>query len=207
LVERWNGREWSIQRAPTPVGAKRARLASVSCVSAGFCVAVGSWTDQAGRGLALAERWNGRGWSIQQMPPAPGLTSVSCASRTACIAVGSGGAFAERWDGTGWSIQRARPDGLPGEPSDTGFRGVSCSSASACTAVGAWRCTVTDCQDGGPVTEYWNGRAWSLHKTLQFPPVADLGAVSCPRANACIAVGDGGDGYTAALAERVSSAG
>jgi len=63
----------------------------------------------------LAERWNGRTWSIQDMPapagvPDPSINGLSCSSSKFCIAVGSsdfgngGQTFAEHWDGHRWAI-------------------------------------------------------------------------------------------------------
>lgn len=43
LAESWNGTRWSLQTTPNPVGAAASQLASVACVPAGTCVAVGSF--------------------------------------------------------------------------------------------------------------------------------------------------------------------
>ena len=93
LAERWDGRKWSIQRTSQPHGAIKASLAGISCGAPRACTAVGSYTTALGRERPLAERWNGRKWSIQPTPIPAGatsskLTSVSCASPTACTAVG-----------------------------------------------------------------------------------------------------------------------
>jgi hypothetical protein len=78
LIERWNGRGWSIDRGAGASG----HLAGVSCASSGSCVAVGS----------LAEGWNGHRWSAQRLPADLGgdLGPVSCSSPTACTAANSG---------------------------------------------------------------------------------------------------------------------
>jgi hypothetical protein len=41
----------------------------VSCASAHACVAVGSGYNRAGTEVTLAERWNGRRWTIQATSP------------------------------------------------------------------------------------------------------------------------------------------
>jgi hypothetical protein len=41
LAERWSGSRWSIQRVPSPVGARRTSFSGVSCTSGRVCVAVG----------------------------------------------------------------------------------------------------------------------------------------------------------------------
>ena len=64
LVERWNGKRWTVMHTlgialgfdPSIVG-----LSAVSCSVAPACTAVGSDAD----GGPLIERWNGRGWSRQ----------------------------------------------------------------------------------------------------------------------------------------------
>ena len=129
LAERWDGTSWAIQATPNPAGDRRSPTTGfngVSCVSAHACTAVGAHTDRAGTFVTLAERWNGRRWTIQAIPnPAganptgaqdSGLNGVSCASAQACVAVGSGYdragtevTLAERWNGRRWTIQATPP--------------------------------------------------------------------------------------------------
>jgi hypothetical protein len=129
LAERWDGTSWAIQATPNPAGDRRSPTTGfngVSCVSAHACTAVGAHTDRAGTFVTLAERWNGRRWTIQAIPnPAganptgaqdSGLNGVSCASAQACVAVGSrydrAGTqvtLAERWNGQRWTIQVTPP--------------------------------------------------------------------------------------------------
>jgi hypothetical protein len=106
LIERWDGRIWSIER---PARAPGAVLNGVSCVSAADCVAVGGLTN--GSHQALAERWNGTRWSTERTPtPASGslLWAVSCPAAADCVAVGQRGdsPLIEQSHGTRWSIQR-----------------------------------------------------------------------------------------------------
>jgi hypothetical protein len=65
LVERWNGRKWSIQRNAKPAGGSQ--LTGVACTSTRGCTAVGS----------LVERWNGSRWSIQPTPPTQAARPLS----------------------------------------------------------------------------------------------------------------------------------
>jgi hypothetical protein len=181
LVERWNGRSWSIQQAPSL--AKDDSLSSVSCTYAKACTAVGDLTDLAtGNSVPFVERWNGRRWSSQRIPRPAGATSsgligVSCTSATACTAVGNLGPFVERWNGRNWSLQRIpKPAG--------GLNGVSCTSAKACTAAGSF-------SNGVPLVERWNGRNWSI-QPIPKPAGAtyrSLSGVSCTSATACTVVG------------------
>jgi hypothetical protein len=194
VVERWNGRQWAIQR-PVMVGSNDA-LGAVSCPSVTVCILVGSYNARGGT-LILTERWNGTKWSLVRSPnPAQshcyieagptlpfcsGLGDVSCASPVACVAIGAYGdsmadlTLTERWNGKKWSIQRTPNVG----PSI--LNGVSCSSATACTIVGI--------KAGGSVVEHWNGQRWSLQRT-PTPPGAVLNDVSCPTPTSCTAVGE-----------------
>jgi hypothetical protein len=101
VVERWNGRRWSMQPTaslpPSPgVLLSFGTLSHVSCASPNACVAVGSLNppDNAGARTMLAERSDGARWTIQATEtPAAATTSelngVSCTSRIICVAVGS----------------------------------------------------------------------------------------------------------------------
>ncbi len=144
LVERWNGRRWAIERTPRPAGASIVELDGVSCATAATCTAVGTYLDRAGRAVTLAERWNGRRWSIQRTPSrgqVDVLASVSCPSKTVCTAVGHylngvsvSRTLAERWSDGRWSIQAT-----PNPAAATFFsdlKSVSCASSSLCTAIG-----------------------------------------------------------------------
>jgi hypothetical protein len=73
---RWNGGSWSVVRVPEPIAN------AVSCVARTFCVAGG------GNGDLMT--WNGSAWSTgepQVLADDQGWESVSCASRTLCVAL------------------------------------------------------------------------------------------------------------------------
>lgn len=140
LVERWDGRRWTINRVPAPAGSFSTELSGVACTSSAACTAVGD-VD----GAALVERWNGRAWFIQPTPneaQAP-LTGVSCVSATVCEAVGTANAdaqgstapppemVAERWNGRRWSSQH-----VPHAPGPSWLDIVACPSARSCYAWG-----------------------------------------------------------------------
>jgi hypothetical protein len=224
LAERWNGRTWTIQPTPRPAGTADGAFAAVSCTSPTACTAVGSAEVRAGRGIAgepLAERWNGRTWTIQPTPrPAGGgFSGVSCTSPTACTAVGghalrngSGTVLAERWNGRRWTIQPTAR--LPGTTAGlfnvSSFSGVSCTSATACTAVGESGTTGlghTPVTSGFmPLAESWNGTGWAI-QPMPAPAAATettLAGVQCTSATACTAVGGSEHGNVSGtvLAER-----
>jgi hypothetical protein len=196
LAEAWNGSRWSIQAAPSPVGAADSALGPVSCTSANACTALGGYST-SGHAVMFAERWDGMRWTVQAVPsPNPDtsfavLSGLSCTSASTCTAVGayvnSAGttlAFAERWDGTSWSIQ-ATPS--PADAFYSFLRSVSCTSASACTAVGD-QGTITSAN--APLAERWDGSSWSIQATPSLSVNStQLYGVSCPSADACTAVG------------------
>jgi hypothetical protein len=192
LVERWDGTSWSVQHSP---GGK---LFGVSCTSASACTAVGS-EEPAGRTVTMVLRWDGTSWSVQATSAGDSLNGVSCTSVSACTAVGAvnNATLAERWDGTRWSAQTTpSPNGAL--PSRLGA--VSCASTNACTAVGFsdgadWPGYLNQ-DNPAPVVESWNGTSWSVQSTPTPTPPGSLNiyrwsldAVSCPSANACVAVG------------------
>jgi len=110
LAERWNGSGWSVEPTPALIDRRHggtSSLDAVSCVSARFCVAVGSITPPGSSSptKVVAETWNGADWVADKGVSTVGLpylSAVSCASDNACTAVGSNGnglgePFAERY--------------------------------------------------------------------------------------------------------------
>jgi hypothetical protein len=111
LVQRWNGRQWSVQTPRNPAGAEASNLVSASCASTTSCIAIGNSDLSQGR-IMLAEHWNGRRWSLQQFRSPGGSDqvnpeAVSCATRTSCTAIawylarGHNLPLVEHWDGIG----------------------------------------------------------------------------------------------------------
>jgi hypothetical protein len=188
FAERWNGHRWARQHLPNPtkgaLGGIQRSLASVSCSSASACTAVGSYTPNIhadSPSNTLAERWNGKRWTIQATPvlattvfDAAQFAGVSCPARRVCVAVGqgvNGVALAERWNGRHWAVQHVPGTGL--------LTAVSCTSAAACTAV------------GGNLAVRWNGSAWASQQ-LAVPAGAasiNVQSVACTSQQGCTAVG------------------
>jgi hypothetical protein len=197
LAERWNGKVWTIQETPNPTGAKTGDLSGVSCASSEACTAIGWYTNSTGSHLTLAERWNGKAWTIQETPNPTNsseLAGVSCTSSEACIAVGqyteSSGletAFAERLNGATWLVTP-----VPG--ARTSSASVSCASSSRCFAVGRIKNGSHANSELGLVHE-WNGTEWLTASTgvkYENPSEAvssQLSGVSCASSTACTAVG------------------
>src|SRR5204863_967567 len=93
--ETWNGTKWTLQPVPRPPGMDTSPLAAVSCSGISACVAVGSEARLAdGTHQALAERWDGTTWRLEDIAPLPGVSSsefsgVSCLAPSTCTVVGS----------------------------------------------------------------------------------------------------------------------
>lgn len=143
LIEHWDGRKWTIASTPYPTGSTEANIKGVSCTSPSSCIAVGDFKGSSEIRKPLALYWNGSDWSMAGTPALSKvrygeLSSVSCLSAVACVAVGSVADYpkgettlAEAWDGTNWRLQSTL------SPSGFDFlMGVSCTSVVACAAVG-----------------------------------------------------------------------
>jgi hypothetical protein len=195
LAERWNGTTWTIQPTPNPAGAVQSGLIAVSCTSPSACLATGAsftTSSQSGPVRSLAERWNGKRWTILPTPnPTKAvqtfLNGVSCTLPSACTAIGEQHSaagivhtLAERWNGTAWRIQ---PTSNPPGVQFASLASVSCTSASACLATGG--------SDQGTLAERWNGTAWRIQPTPNPPGSGDifLASVACPTSSACTAFG------------------
>ena len=210
LAERWNGTTWTIQPTPNPPGAVQSFLLAVSCTSPSACIAAGAYSttsSQSGPVRSLAERWNGKRWTILPTPNPQGavqsfLGPVSCTAPSACTAIGEQHSaagivhtLAERWNGTAWRIQ---PTPNPPGVQFASLAGVSCTSGSACLATGG--------SDRGTLAERWDGTAWTIQPTPNPPGGQNilLASVACPAPSACTAFGfyDTGSGQHLTLAER-----
>jgi len=223
LIEHWNGRGWRLLPSPqprTPIY-RLMFLTGISCFSPRACVAVGE--SETGRAYtpgaydtyrSLAERWNGRRWSIESTPRPYGadmafLTGVSCVKSGACVAAGWDAfptekdqvLLAESSSGGQWTIQ---PTAEPTRLSTFNFGGISCPAAARCLAVGGSAAPLQPGAQGGVVGEQESGAGWAFTPVptpsgFRFPADSGgLSAVSCSAVNNCTAVGslDNGLGST-----------
>jgi hypothetical protein len=176
---------------------------SVSC-RLGWCVAVGGFVDQL-----ASERWDGMRWVARGLPgPGAGfglygdyLTSLSCATPRACIAVGSTTALTdlscppgitprcttvvplvERLTGRNWRLETlpepvVAVQSVPrnGNGPFVILNSVSCTSRGWCMSVGYWGLSSAE----GPTppanvhlfADRWDGHRWTLY-LLANPPHA-----------------------------------
>lgn len=185
---RFNGHSWKLLTLPFVKWGPT--LTAVSCVATNVCAAVGSY-DTKVTGVAdlhpLAERWNGSHWAVAK-PPAERdvfhgkpylnftwLTSVSCPSRTSCLATGLAmrtqniypqGGYAVRWDGHRWSTATT------GLSRTSPLNGVSCVAVDDCDAAGQFDPrTITTPPHQAPLIMHWAGRRWTREA---LPAVATM---------------------------------
>jgi hypothetical protein len=142
----WDGARWTYQEQPNPGQLPKVYDWGVSCSTGDRCMSVGTW-NATKRYHALAERWDGTGWSRDPVPNPRGfqdseLNDVSCPEASTCLAVGhwtknkrgwGGGLLAELWNGADWTML------APAEAHQHGasFSGITCASATVCVAVGS----------------------------------------------------------------------
>ncbi len=193
----WDGSTWTALAMPAVPGAASASLSAVSCTAATSCIAVGSYlpTTPGSPTVPLAEAWDGTSWQLLATPSLgvagnAGLSAVSCATASSCVAAGGqpltagqleSQPLAERWDGHSWSVLAAA---IPAGAQQSDLTGVSCTSAASCTAVGS-----VDF-DAHVLTEHWDGTSWQLRGGID--PSQDgnsLVGISCAAADGCMAVG------------------
>ena len=187
---------WAVASTPSPPGST-STLASTSCVSSDFCVAVGAFGTTSALNT-LVETFNGTSWSIVPSPTPTGidaLDGVSCTSSSFCLAVGLSmnqdlqfRSFSEVFSGSKWSIV---PSPNPGS-GDNLLTGVACSSSSSCVAVGAYD-NGTDAPSR-TLAATFNGSSWSVVSSPNSGSSDDgLASVSCVSSTDCVAVGSVGD--------------
>ncbi len=183
LIYMWNGSAWLSANASVDV--RTSALNGVSCVSEGFCVAVGTATRgrlAGGNREPLVEVWNGAAWSQAEAPnPRPfaenWLNGVSCVSASFCAAAGRAGGegLIESWNGSEWSVV---PTAQRAEAANS-LNGVSCTSSRRCIAVGS---------AGGALIDAWNGTQWSIAASPS-PAESALEGVACLPRGRCVAAG------------------
>ncbi len=182
LAEVWDGATWKDTSAPP----SDSLLSGVSCTSAEACVAVGDQSLGSSEFQTVADQWNGKTWRAVPIPSlmnSSTLGALSCHAADACVTVGSydtNEAYAtltEAWNGAKWNLL-VTPNPASAASS---LDGVSCWSADSCMAVGRY---VGNSQlssgDSVPLTEGWNGTAWTISGGIASGAVIHAGLKSSP---------------------------
>lgn len=188
----------------TPVLEGGGALAAVSCTSTTFCVTVGNYSASK-INEPLAERWDGRTWSVMSQPignPEAYPIGVTCTSPSFCMAVGTQGGlgpYAQVWNGSAWRLTKRPQHFLP--PAQLGGLGgpheptpaldyVSCSSSTHCLATGE---LVGSAQ-------VWNGTSWQVqHLGSQVG-----GTVSCAKSGDCYVIASASTMSSKEMVRRLS---
>jgi hypothetical protein len=188
---------WAAAEAPRRTGAQTGRLLAVACGTAANCTAVGA----SGKSAMLVTR-SGDGWRSAGVPiPASPVTtseldSVTCPSASACVAAGDYASAGQQEGlllsgrGTTWTATRAPLPGNAAASPDVHVRALACGSASSCVAVGQYAAAGTDY----PLLLTGHASSWTdqqarLPADASAKPDADLVAVACTKAGACVSVG------------------
>ena len=199
LAYLWNGNFWALQATQDPFGAIVDSLNSVSCASATSCLAVG----ENGKN-PLYESWNGSRWStgfgLANNTTGASFAGASCFSTTTCYAVGANfnpaGEFtlANLINPTGLGVSFFTTPS-PGRNLSE-LNAVSCPGATTCFAVGRNDTfsnnlvTLAEFYGGGAPPSGWSTMSIPTPKNSSGAPIAArLAGISCPSAQACIAVG------------------
>ncbi len=208
----WNGGTWKVIRQ-----VRSDVLASVSCPDNSACLSAGVYLSTSDAPATLAQAWNGREWRSVNPAGAPGgAASVSCVTRSFCVAATEGGTVS--WNGTRWSAlsqagggfsevscvttrfcqdtngstyavwrgQNWRDVPAPASSGEAQILGVSCASTTLCLGYGSYYDSDGN-QDGG-FLDQWNGSRWRL-AGLPSADTSDLDALSCAHGSWCLAIG------------------
>jgi hypothetical protein len=172
FVSTYDGHVWTrplaIDHTPRP------HLQSVSCPTTTFCVVVNY--------IGYAFVYRSGTWSPATLVDPLGINSVSCASAKLCMAADAAGRM-DRWDGTRWD---ASVRALNGQQVGLDDELVSCPSTTFCEATSPDRSAT------------WDGKTWTLHKTLVTYPLNLLDNLSCSSRSRCRALDLNGNVWTTA---------
>jgi Cutinase len=209
----WSGGSWTAADAPVPADAVSgpwASLTAVSCASASFCVAAGSYQDTSGDSDGMLLTRAGGSWSATRMPlPANASESadtfdtdhfgVSCPSATFCTVAGmyeaghdSAGLLVTYSGGSWTAIEAPIPaNAATAAAASASLSSVSCPSASFCTAAGQY---VDDSGDAEGLLVTLSGGSWKgaeapIPNTTDSGPYTAVSAISCVSATFCAAAG------------------
>jgi hypothetical protein len=192
-----------------------------ACPTTGYCAGVGSYTDEHGNQEAMAATRIDGSWgqpveialpanaatSGQQAGFGLGLPSVACTEPGDCVAVGDylqeGGSEAamvvtEANGVWGAASEIKPPANAAGDPKAF-LASVACPAAGSCVARGEYS---NEQGDREAMVAQETGGQWGAASAVQPPanaagnPESRLGAIVCPAAGSCVAIGEYQDGAT-----------
>ena len=179
LVEEWDGSSWTVVPSPNPE-LDWNELDAVDAVASDDAWAVGVAYPDA-YSTPVAEHWDGLAWTAADVPaPWPAkLRDVVALADDDVWAVGSfqppddfSFPLTEHWDGSAWTIV-----GAPLQDGPTVLTGVAAVSPTDVWAVG-YTYTQDSFYPQHPVTEHWDGTAWSIVPSPTPGSSAELDGIS-----------------------------
>ncbi len=200
---------WYDQALTQATASQFTSMNAVSCPTATFCAAGGSYTIANGR-VGFLTTFNGTSWTAHSVGVSLAsadavVTAVSCVSSSFCLAggnyVSSTGAtlaFVSQWNGIGWSDE-ALPSPL-GSPKSDSINTVSCVVGPFCVVGGGYLDSAS--RTTTPFVSVfeanqWTGQTFDLNDVPTSPTTqlaaGAIRAVSCLSDTFCIAGGSYGD--------------
>ena len=210
FLSTFDGKSWTDHPADAAADTgSNSTVLTVSCLSRNFCVAGGYDKDATGNHHAFISMYNGTVWTDREVAGQlngggwAAVFSVSCTSRTACVAGGyyfdhSGNnqsqAFVSVYNGSTWVDHEVA--GSLNAGNSAWLNSVSCTTATSCAGGGFY--TDGNGNRQAFVTVY-NGSTWVDHEVVGSLDVgagqdgATVTSVSCGSPTLCVA----GGSYTA----------
>jgi 5-hydroxyisourate hydrolase-like protein (transthyretin family) len=190
---------WTSTPLPMPDGGNAVYRFTLSCATASWCAATGTYSAPGGGGL-LAETLTNGTWTVDTLPdftvaPASIIVALSCPAVGSCTGVGqNANDVSEVWQPLIITLANrtwhAMAPHLPANAWNESLSSVSCVSPGACETVGTFTNharTAAHPLVGTVVGKSWApvvvGNASDVHNAV-------LTAVDCPTAGRCWAVGD-----------------
>jgi hypothetical protein len=212
FVSVYNGAVWTDRDVASTLNVgNEASTTSVACVSATFCVAGGTYEDDAKGGTQdFVSVYNGTTWSDSEIGGTLNvgngalLSSVSCVNTTFCIVGGSyethldgkyfPEAFVSVYNGATWSDSEIAGELNIGPLPGAEVISVSCVSAAFCAVDGSY----LDANESSQAfVSVYDGTSWTdseIGGALNVGNNALATSVSCASATFCVAGGSYVDG-------------
>lgn len=199
----WNGVSWTLVALPMAAASPGDTvLTGVSCLSATWCIAVGSYRPVVDvPTVPWALSWNGVAWSVMTLPNTGEGESnkLSCSEATFCAVVGDSyngtneTALEETFNGSQWAVA---PTAIAPPDPNSQLKSVSCTGPTFCATVGYRQTDLFNFFGATTLIEMWNGSAWSSVTSPNADTTGNnhntLASVSCFSTTDCAAVGSVG---------------
>jgi RHS repeat-associated protein len=204
LLLNLSGSTWTATKAPLPNPAANpvAGISRIVCTSTASCVAVGDYNLLGGGAGGVIETYSSGSWSAVNAPVpsnainVSGLSSISCPTTGACVAVGSYDlpgpvqtGLLEVLSGGSWTATQAP---FPASSNYTYLNDVSCWSSTSCEAIGFYNDTTTSNIYGLIETlasGTWTGTQAPSPSNATTNPWEEMYSISCPSSGFCQASG------------------